>query len=653
MVISVILCSGNTFGQLYRGVRGLEPHKKNLAQIESYLSLSPNKSRQLINKLRVDAKKTDNNTLTAVLDIYEGTYLYYTGQSDSAIIFFEKADKVARKLKNEQLSSTATIRKLFVLQGNNDSKPILTLMRDEYEIAKKNKDTINMIYSLNGQALCLDNLDSTKSCINIYLKAIKLSKESGNEYEYGFLLNNLGLLKLRLNSPEDGIKDLRKGITIAQKLNNIRLEVTLRDNVGLYYMRVDSMELALKEYEYTYKLATSRKFYHIAFVSIVNLGSVHRQLGDYKKSDSLLNMALQMGKREKLYYAVSPIFLTMAQLALHADKHAEIPALLDSALAYSAYTSKNDIQEGIFQIKYQLYEKQGDLKNALIYYKKLSNFRDSLDKTGHMQMITELQLKYDVERKEKQRVEENIMHEREKEYLKQNIALGIILFTLIIGGFVIYYFKEKHKREALFSSALVNKLEEERGRIARDLHDGLGQSLIILKNKFNNSDASAETIEQINQNFTETIEEVRSISRSLIPPELRRLGLQKSINKMLLDIEESTSIMATYELDILSELNLDSGAEIRIYRIIQELTNNTIKHSHATSLKIVFEKIGNRLIITYQDNGKGINDEALASEKSIGFKSIEQRLKFLNGTLKIDRSAKGFKAIIRIKLPTQ
>ena len=657
-LVVFILLSFLSTGQLYKGIPEIAPYEEKLSLVDGYLSLSPNKGKILINELNEIADKKNNEHLKTVLHIYQGTFLYYTGQSDSAIVYFEKAVVLANKIKSVQLRSTASIRKLFVLQGNNNSKPILTLMEDEYEIAKKHGDTLNMIYSLNGQAMCHEILDNTEKCIDVYMNALELAKENDNEYEYGFLLNNLGLLKLRLNSPDEAIEDFKIGLDIARKLKNTRLEVTLRENVGYYYLTIDSVDLAIQEYEESYELAKNRKFSHLAFNSLVNLGVIERQTGNYAKCDSLLDVALTMGKVEKLYYALSPIFLTMAQLEMYAERYSNVQPLLDSALFYSEFTSKNEIQEGVYQITYEMLEKQGDFEEALVFYKRLSKFRDSLDKTGHIQMITELQLKYDVERKEKKHAEDKIAYEHElsqkelqTERLKQNIGLGIIVFILAIGGFIIYYFREKHKREAQFSSALVNKLEEERGRIARDLHDGLGQSLVILKNKFNNYNSSnTESADQINENFTETIEEVRNISRSLIPPELRRLGLQKSINKMLRDIEESTQVITTSDLNVLSEIDLDPGSEIRIYRIIQELANNTIKHSQASSLKVEFELQSSRLQIVYQDNGKGIDVESMSTENSIGLRSIEQRLKFLNGTIKVEKPIKGFRAVIRIKL---
>jgi signal transduction histidine kinase len=418
------------------------------------------------------------------------------------------------------------------------------------------------------------------------------------------------------------------------------------------------LEKAEKEYQEALEIASSKNFIALAFNSMINLGVVERTKGNNKKADSLMNEALLMAERQKLFYAVAPIYLNMSQIAISYKKYDEAERYLDSAMYYSKFTSKNEIQEGYYVLMSSMQEKKGNYKSALEYHRLLTNFRDSLDKSSHLEMMKELQLKYSVEKKEKQRIQEKNTNEKRlaenalhNAAIKQNIGIGLILMLLAIGGFIIYYFREKHKREIEFSSAIVNKLEEERGRIARDLHDGLGQSLIVLKNKFNQLEVNDEEhTRQINENFTSTIEEVRSISRSLIPPELRRLGLKKAILKMLKDVEETSRIMTTSEIDILDELNLDDGQEIRIYRILQELLNNTMKHSQATSLKISLQKIDGGFVAVYQDNGIGFEHEAEKETNSIGLRSIEQRLRYLNGTIKIEKPAKGFKATIRIKL---
>lgn len=627
--------------------------------MDNYLQLNPKQVEVEYVALMKQAKSRKNDALESVLYIYKATLLYYTGNSDSSVVYFDKAIVSANKSHNEQLRSSAAIRRIFVIDGHSDVKISMRMMKEEFEDARSRKDTLNMIYSLNGIAMYYERMDSTERCIDEYLNAMKLAQENNNQFEYGFLLNNLGLLKLRLKDPQAAYADFQTGMRIAKILENIRLELVLKENLGYYYMEVDSLDLAEKEHREALDLANSKNFTALAFNSMINLGVVERAKGNSKKADSLMNEALLMAHRYRLYYAISPIYLNMSQIAISNKKYADAENYLDSAMHYSKYTSKNDIQEGYYVLMSSMSEKKGDYKEALKYNRLLTNFRDSLDKSSHLEMMKELQLKYNVEKKEKQRIQEKNAYEKKladnalhTAKIKQNIGIGLIILLLGIGGFIIYYFRAKHKQEIEFSSAIVNKLEEERGRIARDLHDGLGQSLIVLKNKFNQLEVNdEEKTKQINENFTSTIEEVRSISRSLIPPELRRLGLKKAILKMLKDVEETSRIMTTSEIDLLDELSLDDGQEIRIYRIIQELLNNTMKHSQATSLKISMKQGEGGFTTTYQDNGIGLDQEFDKLEtNSVGLRSIEQRLRYLNGTIKIDKPAKGFKATIKIKL---
>lgn len=658
LFVTYLFSINPVLGQVYRGIKEVEPYTDMLLKIDNLLQLDPQQCIPHLKELNQLALKNDNKTLLTVLEIYKGTVNYYTGQNDSAAVNFEKATRLAEQINNKQLRSTAAIRRLFVIDRNADPQIMLGLMTEEYEMAKENKDTLNMIYSLNGLAMYNERLDSTMQSIDLYVKALQIAKENNNRFEYGFLLNNLGLLKLRMHSNDDAYEDLQEGIKIAKELNNIRLELTLRENLGYYYNSVDSVDLAEKEYQSTLELANERNYAQLAYNSLVNLGVVARLQGDINKSDSLLQVALDKAKETGLYYSVPAIYITKAQIELSRKNYDKMNALLDSAKYYGKYTSENEVQEAYYRLKYEEYKDRNNFEKALEYYQKYKNFKDSLDHNGHLQIMEELQLKYDVQKKEKQRIEEKNSYEKKLDQqeldnvrLRQNIGIVIIILILIVAGFVIYYFRSKHKKEIEFSDALVNKLEEERGRIARDLHDGLGQSLIILKNKFNtveSNDSNAEKISEIDHSFADVIEEVRSISRSLVPPELRRLGLRKALENMLKDVEQSTNIMVTTDLDSLDSIEMDIGKEIRIYRIIQELINNTVKHSGASSLKVETPINGPDLTLIYQDNGHGFDPDK-NNENSLGLRSIRQRVRYLHGTIKFEKRSKGMKTTIRFK----
>lgn len=660
LAVLVLILPELVYSQVYRGVKEVAHVSERLARLDMYLQVEPSKCLKEIEDLQQLADKEKNESLKTLLQIYLGTYYYYTGKNDEAVVCFDKAIQQADRIKNPQLHSSASIRKLFVIDRLSDPEIMLQFMEDEYLKAKKRKDTLNMIYSLNGMAMYNERLDQNKESIQQYMDAIKLAKNNQNLFEYGFLLNNFGLLKLRMKSPKDAYKDFQEGIAIAKRLENIRLELTLRENLGYYYMEVDSLELAEREYQYTLELAKSRKYVHLEFHSLVNLAVLERTRGNEKLSDSLFANALNRARTTHMYYAMSPIFLNLAQIELNRANYSKMDRYLDSAKYYSKYTSNNEVHEMYLLTKYKEHKKRNRFEEALQYYQELTDFRDSLDRGGHAIIMNELQLKYNVERTEKERISEKNKYESklaqreiDNANLKRNIAIILIILAILISGFLIYYFYRQQRREIEFSNALVNKLEEERGRIARDLHDGLGQSLVILKNKFNQlGDAKTDDrrLYELNEEFAKVIEDVRSISRSLIPPELRRLGLKKSIEKMMKDVHFATGLMTTLELDALDRCKLSEPYEIRIYRIIQELTTNTVKHASATSMKIEFGCEGKVLSIVYQDNGKGFDPDKISQGDSLGLRSIEQRIRFMKGILRYEKQSKGMKVVIRLKL---
>ncbi len=231
LLLPFLLFASFVKAQVYEGYPETKQYKSRLAKIDEYLQTDPSRCNFELDYLEKEAIRTGNTTLQGLTDIYRGTVFYYIGQNDSARVYFDSAIELARKIDNDRLRSSASIRKIFVIDNSADPAILLRMMKDEYEDAKKRKDTSNMIYSLNGLASYYERLDSTSMCINSYMESIRLAQENKKQFEYGFLLNNRGLLKLRLNSPEEARKDLQKGLIIAKKLESSRLEIIIRENL--------------------------------------------------------------------------------------------------------------------------------------------------------------------------------------------------------------------------------------------------------------------------------------------------------------------------------------------------------------------------------------------------------------------------------------
>jgi signal transduction histidine kinase len=646
-------------GQIHRGIKELTPYYTELDKLNEQLRSDPRHFSEGYQQLIQVSENKKDSALLSFLYILKGSYHFYLNKRDSAIYYFENASSIAHRNGNFRIENTANIRRVFCDEYEISAFELSRRMEKNFYNSLRFNDTINMIYSLSGLGLFFDRMDSTAKSFMCHSNALHLSQIGKYRFEEAFILNNIGLMKLELGNLDSAYSDFMKGLEIAQELKNERLESHLRENLGYYYLETDSIDKAREEFYYVLNIGDERGFKDLSLSSLTNLASMEQRLGNLDRADSLYSKALEIAKTERLFHAVSPIYLGIVHLYTQTEEIPKALELLDSSLVYAEFSSKMDIQLAYLQLKSNLLEKTGKTQEALDTYREYKSLFDSINEVSNISSIAEMQLRFNDEKKEKQQLRDKnklMLQIKQNEIdlatFRQRLIFIIAIFVILISGIMIYYYRLKQKNERQFSHTIVNKLEEERGRIARDLHDGVGQSLIILKNKvIRTSNVTDEKNEQLNENFSEIIEEIRSISRSLIPPELKRLGLKKAIENRLNEITSSSDIFVTTEIDDLDKLTIEEHQSLRIYRIIQELTTNTIKHSEATAIRVEALYDPNQLTIIYQDNGKGMDrDKWKSADNSVGLRSIMQRLNYLNGTIKIDRPKKGFKVVMKIQL---
>jgi signal transduction histidine kinase len=202
--------------------------------------------------------------------------------------------------------------------------------------------------------------------------------------------------------------------------------------------------------------------------------------------------------------------------------------------------------------------------------------------------------------------------------------------------------------------------DEEQKRVAAELHDGLGQSLAIIKNRalmasraLPDARRTEEQLQEIASTATSAIGEVRQIAHNLRPYELDRLGLVAAIESMIERVSDSSSIDVSKNLDLTSGV-LSSEAETSIYRIIQEALNNVVTHSLATEARVEIQRQGNQLAIRVQDNGIGISPTPQSNDNrpaGFGLAGITERVRALGGTFVIDSAVgKGTRLNISLEL---
>lgn len=246
------------------------------------------------------------------------------------------------------------------------------------------------------------------------------------------------------------------------------------------------------------------------------------------------------------------------------------------------------------------------------------------------------------------------------------LAMGILfVFSLALITFFITYQrklftqqKKQQEQERNYQKELLKTViesqETERHRVAKELHDDIGAMLTTSKLYFQQISPYSTSLEiekiisKTNTLFTDMIQNTRRISQDLRPVVLDKLGLYEAILNLVQLINDSGKIKIDYNIN--TSIVLSKTDELNIYRVIQELTTNTLKHANASVITLNLHTDANNLVIRYSDNGKGLEYASLKHKKGSGLKNIESRLSIMDSGMLYISKAKGLNLIIQIPL---
>lgn len=231
---------------------------------------------------------------------------------------------------------------------------------------------------------------------------------------------------------------------------------------------------------------------------------------------------------------------------------------------------------------------------------------------------------------------------------------GMLIMAIAIIMFVVFYQKrmlrEQLKRQVLEADyqkrmlqAALESQENERRRLAADLHDSVGAMLsairVGLSTMIRKDEMPSENILQTKQMLDDTIETVRAISRDLMPSTLEKFGLIQAIKEMC-ERFSATSKVPIFFHDDGSDLSLNKNQEIMIFRIVQEMLNNVLKHAQALQIKVEVQYNG-ELSIAVEDNGVGFDPDAIKNSslngKGLGLFNMENRARLLGGRMEYEK----------------
>lgn len=609
------------------------------------------------------------------MQTYANYLIRHRRQDSTGLIILEESKKIAEK---KQLFGS--IAKYYLILGNYrqqqnnwaGSIDAFTQMKVVAEsIPDKNaRGNVLMRANNNLAGIHYYNGDFTGS-LEYHLKALEQVENLPHD------ANSKATLYVNIASDYRQLKLADKGYEYVQKITPLLPDMKDALKISYYYELYQNQLLQNKAKEAAQSLQTIREAlttYDLNPGQQLDLTiQYHEQAGQYEMSSThnyaaalshfqqSLATAKQAGEDFSIVEAQYNVGWAYDSLKQYPEAITALTLAYDDAIKFS-------LSEFAFKsagLLAGIYQKTKNDRQGFYYARMALQLKDSIVSAEKLQELNFLEGKYQSQKKEKEIADLTISNtEKELIVVKRNRLLligGISAASLLfILGLLYRSSKQKQliaekeqkvqqqqiqflekQQQVVSMQSMVNGQEAERTRIAKDLHDGLGGLFSTIKMQLSTLKHDEKQLEQ-NALFQKSYElvdtasvEVRRIAHNMMPEVLMKLGLLDAIKDMCSNINAGKLLQLSLQAYGM-EKRLNSSTEIMLYRILQELLNNIIKHAQATEVIVQFNRDGNRLSVTVEDNGKGFNTEAADGQAHAGLETVQSRVNYLQGRLSIE-----------------
>ena len=551
---------------------------------------------------------------------------------DSAKQYIGLAEAAALTSKDSFLLANCynTLSMLYRYQAEYNSS--VTYALQSAAIAERATDSAlikllpKIYYNINGALVGENQFEKAVA----YAKKALLFTNYPDEQRYKILLHSaIADAYINLKQTTAAKPFLDNAVALTKNFDNIILKILTASSEGFYYDQTANYKKALAAYQLSYQYADSNNNNYLKAEAGDNLATIYYKIKNYTEANR---------------------FATEANAIALSVNHIKVVASTFNTLKNTA-------------------EAKGEYKKALQYAAQYKIYADSATNEATQKTTLSLESKYQSQKKEKEIAELKIANaEKELAAVKRNRflligSLGAAAIMLILGLMYrnsnskkILALKEQDiqkeqikflegQQQVISLQSMVNGQETERTRIAKDLHDGLGGLFSTMKMYFSTLQHEQEKLKE-NTLFNKSYElidtaseEVRRIAHNMMPEVLAKLGLVPAIQDMCSNISSGKLIQVKLQ-SYGMEQRLNASTEIMLYRIVQELLSNIIKHAQATEAIVQFNLDVGRLMVTVEDNGIGFNQHDIDDKKHSGLQIIKSRVNYLHGTITIDSREK-------------
>ncbi len=597
---------------------------------------------------------------TTTVDLYYAYgEVFENDQPDSAAWYYKKAKALAQKIGFKKGVAAFSSHYIVLLNNRGEFREALMVAKEALEIYKEVGDKKDLAIANLNVGSEWQYLSDFGLAAEYYLEAKKIADEINNKKLQRITNNNLASVFIELQQFEKGMAYAEKSMLIAKELKNDYAISSSMYNIATALMQLKEHRKALAIYREIEQIGQKTADDIVLLDGWLGMGDAYSALNNYIASERYYKRVIDFSKQKSTPEYEMYACMGMSDLQYKMKDYSTSEKFVNNGISIAKKLESKFELKDLYLKAANVYEAKGDPGLALDFRKKFEELNDSIVGDKSRALVANLEAKYEFEKKEatiKQLGAENTVHEltiRQKNSLNYVlIAAAVLLLIISLLSYRTYKQKQKLQQRRITdletqqqlnaTEAVLKGEEQERTRLAKDLHDGLGGMLSGIKYSFNTmkgnlimTPENTQAFERSMDMLDSSIKEMRRVAHNMMPEALVKFGLDTALKDFCNDISKSGALEVSFQSIGLHTAIVDQTAAIAIYRIVQELIHNTMKHAAARHAIVQVSTSDARLTITVEDDGKGFDTSALKKSNGIGWSNIQNRVEFLKGTLDV------------------
>lgn len=621
----------------------------------------------VIDSLRELLEQDGNNFTNPGLYREIGVQYYRQGNIDTAAYYFSQGYIKATNKNSDYWSCKAAIQLGSFYTALTSFDSAAKYLDIGFDLLQKNKNDSLLAQYYNAYGAYYIYQTNYDKSAEYNLKAIEILEKMGDKQPPNMYIpsvSNMAICLTNENQFDKALVYYNKAIANKEQMSGTQIASLYFDVASLYNGLADykSMQLYLDTASY-YNKDNYNAYNEILITA--GYGQLYQKIKQPEKALDYYLSSYKLSKEPGNENAVGEAAVKVADAYYDLNKPDAALTFLDEGVPLAIDIQNFEFATTGYDLYKKIYAAKGDYKKALAYAELYQQFKDSSTNAKSQETILNLERKYESQQKEKEIDELKIANaEKELVVVKRNRLLltGGISAAAIMLLLGMMYRNSNHKKtiaekeqkiqqeqikllegqqQVISLQSMVNGQETERTRIAKDLHDGLGGLFSTVKMYFSTLEHQQEQLKE-NELFKKSYEmvdtaagEVRRIAHNMMPEVLLKLGLVNALKDLSDNINASRKLQVSLQVHGI-EKRFKPSVEMMLYRIVQELLNNIVKHADATKAIVQLIKDNERLSLTVEDDGKGFKNNETVTANKAGLETVLSRVNYLNGNMQID-----------------